>query len=782
MPAAGSWFGPYEVVGLLGAGGMGEVYRARDPRLGRDVALKILASAADVDAVHQRRLLAEARAASALNHPNILTVYDIGTEQGATFIVSELVEGVSLREQMQRGPLPIRELLGLAVQVAEGLAAAHGAGIVHRDLKPENVMVTREGRVKLVDFGVAQVRETTVDPTLTASPQLTRTDTTVLVGTVPYMSPEQARGTAVDFRSDQFSLGLMLYELATGRHAFPRETPVQTLAAIIGDDPRPIGELNPKVPVPLRWMIDRCLAKEPHHRYAATADLALDLQTLRDHLPDVSSAPFAHQAPRDVFDDLKQARRGEEAHAVITSKAAPSVAVLPFVNVSTDPENQFFCDGVAEELINALTRLPGLQVASRTSAFRFRTADSDIQHIGQQLKVGAIVEGSVRRAGNRLRVTALLINVADGYHLWSDRYDREMADVFAIQDDIVSAIVKALAPALLGDAQRALRRPTDNLEAFELYLRGRHYWHQRTPGALQLALKCFERVIALDPGYVLAHAGLADCYAIFRVYGWHPAEAIRARALEAVSRAMALDPTLSEVLYSQALYTLYFERRRVDAATYLKKAMTISPRNALFHVYLGLVLACGNCADEAGACAGIAADLDPLSATIHWLCSGVFSICRRFDRAERAARRSLELEPDVLTGFWHLAAALCGLEQYSEATTAAERVVSLSRAPVFVGTLGYVHGLTGRVDDALRLLAELDDRAERGEYVVPYARLLIHVGLGDMTAIRSDLEVCVNDRSPSLPIKFVCDRTLETYRCDPDIDRLVSALYEEAQS
>ncbi len=312
------------------------------------------------------------------------------------------------------------------------------------------------------------------------------------------------------------------------------------------------------------------------------------------------------------------------------------MAVLPFVNMSTDPESQFFSDGLAEELINALTRLRGLQVASRTSAFRFRGANTDIREIGRELKVRAVVEGSVRRAGNRLRVTAQLINVADGYHLWSDRYDREMADVFAIQDDIVAAIVQALSPALLGDAQHAVRRPPENLEAYELYLKGRHYWHQRSPGALQQAIRCFEEVIALDPEYALAYAGIADCYSIFRVYGWHSAEATRNRALDAVTRAMTLDRTLGEVHYSQSLYTFFFEPKWRAAEAHVRSAIAINPRAAISHAQLAIILACVDRLEESAAEADAARELDPLSPVIHFMCACTFNTARRFDLAARA--------------------------------------------------------------------------------------------------------------------------------------------------
>ncbi len=442
----GTRLGPYEIVSLLGAGGMGEVYKARDPRLARDVAVKVLPESMAGDPSRLRRFEQEARAVAALSHPNIVAIFDVGTgsgtsESGHPYLVTELLDGETLRSLLGRGPLPLPRADEIALQLVAGLAAAHDRGVVHRDLKPENLIVTRDRVVKILDFGLAKASAETRHDHADDVTRPSGTMAGMVMGTAGYMSPEQVRGHAADPRSDIFAVGAILYEMVSGQRAFQGASPADTMSAVLREQPMDLV-LRSGTPPSLARLVRRCLEKDPADRFQTARDLRFAIENVSD------------------------------SHAVSPAQSTAesrSIAVLPFANMSSDADNQFFSDGLAEELINALSRLPGLQVASRTSAFRYRTTDTDIREIGRQLHVGAVLEGSVRRAGNRLRVTAQLINVADGYHLWSERYDREMADVFAIQDEIVEAIVKAIAPALAGDAKKAVRRPTDNLEAYELY-------------------------------------------------------------------------------------------------------------------------------------------------------------------------------------------------------------------------------------------------------------------------------------------------------------------------
>ncbi len=714
--APGTRLGPYEILAVIGAGGMGEVYKARDTRLDRIVAIKQLKGQ------HTARFQQEARAIATLNHAHICQIYDVGPD----YLVLEYVDGSPVR-----GPLGVEEAVRLAIQIAEALDAAHRRGILHRDLKPGNVQVTESG-VKLLDFGLAKLLVPPSDTDVTNSVEGT------VLGTAAYMSPEQAQGKAVDARSDIFSFGAVLYEMLSGTQAFNGGSMVDILSAVVRDEPAPLH-----APEALARIVRRCLHKSCTERFQTMAEV--------------------HAALKQV--------------SLASKETQPSIAVLPFVNRSGDADNEYFSDGLSEDLINALSRMPGLKVASRTSAFRFRGSDLDIRQIARQLDVAKVVEGSVRRAGARLRVTAQLVEAESGYQLWSERYDRQMADVFEIQDEIVASIMKAVVPALLGEAAHAVERPTENTEAYELYLKGRHYWHQRSPSTLRLATKCFEQAIELDPQYALAYAGLADCYGILRVYGWISADNGRPPARAAMTKAVAIAPLLSEVNFSRAFYTFFFERNWRDAGPYFQKAVDINPRSSMAQVYYGIFLAMEGRADEAAAQTILARQLDPLSPLIHTLASTALCALWHFEEGERAALHVLELQPDYLIGLWFRGLAQCGLGRNSQAIDALERAITLSRAPLYVGLLGLAYARAGRRDDAIRLLRELEDRGSRGEYVPAFALLSIHAGLGDVPAIRDTLARLVAEPTPPLIVRVTGGHLLEAFRSDPEIDRLLSELY-----
>ena len=481
---SGSRIGPYEVIAAIGVGGMGEVYRARDTRLGRDVAIKVLPPAFAADPDRLRRFEQEARAIAALNHPHICQIYDIGPAH----LVLEYIEGTS-----PRGPLTAREAVRLGLQIVSALEAAHHHRILHRDLKPANILVTSQGTVKLLDFGLAKL--------MTDEADLTRTMAGAVLGTAPYMSPEQAHGHTLDERSDIFSFGAVLYEMVSGRRAFGGTTALQVLNAVSSDDPPSLQTSDA-----LERIVKRCLQKLPHDRFQTMAEVR---KALDETAPEPNARPTGQR---------------------------PSIAVLPFVNMSADPENEYFSDGLAEEIINALTHVPGLKVIARTSAFAFKGKQQDIRRIAETLGVAHVLEGSVRKAGNRVRVTVQLIGAADGSHLWSERYDREIADVFAIQDEISQAIAGALQITLAATTARA--RPTPNLAAYEAVLKGRHHMLRITPLSFQRANVCFEHALTLDPGYAEPHANLGLNYLLSAMMGLRSSRdsmpLIRAEANEAL--------------------------------------------------------------------------------------------------------------------------------------------------------------------------------------------------------------------------------------------------------
>jgi len=656
MPIApGVRLGPYEIVALLGEGGMGEVYRARDPRLERDVAIKVLPPEFAADSDRLRRFEQEARAASALNHPNILVVHDVGTHEGAPYLVTELLEGESLRAHLERGALPVRSAMGFATQMALGLAAAHEKGIVHRDLKPENLFVTRDGRVKILDFGLAKLLRPAHEAA-EASTVAGATQPGMLMGTVAYMSPEQIRGRQVDHRADIFAFGCVLYEMLSGERPFTGSTAADTLAATLTRDPRPLVDLRPEVPAALELVILRCLEKRPEDRFDTVRDVAFALRAFAQ--PEKSAG--AADRPRP-------------------SHEPPSIAVLPPVNLSADPEQEYFCDGIAEEIINALAHVEGLRVVARTSSFAFKDRAQDIREIGRSLDVSAVLEGSVRKAGDRLRVTAQLINVADGYHLWSERFDRRLEDVFAIQDEIALAIVENLKVTLLaGERASVARGRTYNLEAYDTYLRGRFEWNRMTPEGFARCHELFRDAVRLDPMLAPAYAQLADSMTSPSWWADQPPAEALARAIPLAEQALALDPNLAHGHSVLGHSRAFFERDRAAGERSLRRAVEIAPNDALAQTYLALFLMVKGCGEEAVSRARLALRLDPLSPALHvW--AGTILL---FSGEPVEGRATLEEQVTRTPEFWmphyFLSSALGVGGRWVEARAEAEKAVELS--------------------------------------------------------------------------------------------------------
>ena len=518
---AGTQLGPYKLLLPIGAGGMGEVWKVQDTRLGRVVAIKRL------KAEHTERLKREARAIAALNHPHICTLHDVGPD----YLVMEYVDGT----QLQR-PLPVDEAVRLAIQIADALEEAHSRGVIHRDLKPGNVMVTWKGTAKLLDFGLAKLD----DPS--PSGEFSGFGSTVtapggIVGTVAYMSPEQVQGQAIDARSDIFSFGMVLYEMVSGRHAFPGDTSFEIMSAIVKEDPLPL-----QAPPGLERIIRRCLAKKPAERFQTASEV----------------------------------RRALEKIPVKASKLESSIAVLPFANRSGDKEQEYFSDGLAEEIINALTRIPDLKVTARTSAFAFRGKEQDITKIAEALRVRTVLEGSVRRAGNRIRVTAQLINAEDGYHLWSGRYDREMADIFAIQDEIAQAIATALELRLSAKPAR-IQQHTPTLPAYEALLKGRHHLFKFSPESWARAKECFEQAIALDPLYPQPHTELGLGYLFTATNAISPLRDVAHLARDEAWKALELEPSEEGPHSLLGAVAAAYDYDWKEAAEQFRVAMSVTP-------------------------------------------------------------------------------------------------------------------------------------------------------------------------------------------------------------
>ena len=669
---------------------MGEVYKARDTRLDRTVAIKI-GSPQFVS-----RFEREARAIAALSHPHICALYDIGPD----YLVMEYVEGMPLK-----GPLPADKSLPLALQMAGALAEAHRKGIVHRDLTPSNILVTAAG-IKLLDFGLAKHEPQAASADATAS----LTEVGTVVGTVAYMSPEQAEGKPVDARSDIFSFGLVLYELLSGQKAFSGETALSTMVAILHQEPRPL-EAAPE----LARVVDRCLRKSVTERYQTMADVIAAL---------------------------------EQASAAKGSEPAPSIAVLPFANMSADKENEYFSDGLAEEIINALTQVPGLKVTARTSAFSFRGKDVRIAEIARELGVAHVLEGSVRKAGNRIRVTAQLIKAGDGFHVWSERYDRELIDVFAIQDEISAAIVDQLKVNLTGRGTVPLVKcATTNPAAYEALLEGRHYWHRFTPSGLAKAREYFERAVAIDPGYAPAHVGLADCYCMRASLGGEEPRSVLPSVAEEARRALELDETNAEAHSMLAHFHLLYAYDWSECERHFRRALELAP--ASHHVrfpYAFWYLRGSGRLEEAAAEMDRILDQDPLRASNHYGKAAVLILQRRFGAAVESARRALEIEPNYLLGLIVFAYALACDRRFDEAVTAAERLIQFhGRFPINV--LGEVYAMAGRTEDARRILEQQEARAQQ-TYVSANGIAGLHAHLGDNDAAIEWAQKAIEQRDP----------------------------------
>jgi serine/threonine-protein kinase len=732
--SAGTRLGPYEILSPLGVGGMGEVYRAKDTRLARDVAVKVLPEEFFEGEEKRQRFEREARLLASLTHPNVAAVYSFEEISGRHLLVMELIEGETLRAQLAEGTLPMKKILRIAAQVAEGLAKAHGAGIVHRDLKPENVIVTRDGFAKILDFGLAKVSTTEAGPSgETAAPTLSKmTEPGTVMGTVAYMSPEQALGRPVDFRSDLFSFGSVLYEMVTGRQAFARASAPETMTAIIREEPEPVERAAPGAPVALRWIVERCLAKDADERYGSTRDLARDLARLKDGLSEAVGPAAATLADPGAVH-------------------LPSVAVLPFVNMSADPENEFFADGITEDVIAHLAKIRTLRVISRTSVMAFKRREQGLREIGAALGVGMLVQGSVRRSKNRVRIVAQLVDPRTDEHVWTETYDRDLDDIFAIQTDVALHIAAVLRAELtLDERVRIGRRPTHDLEAYQIYLQGRHHFQEFTKAGSIRGLALFEQAVARDPLFALAYAGIAQSHAegvIGGISGVVPGEAF-ARAQQAVDRALALDEGLAEAhgIRGLILFTRDFDWKGAEAE--FRLALKLSPGSADTYQQLGWLCSAQRRFDESLALMRRARELDPLA-----IRSDFANELMRAGRTQEAlaeAERALALDasyPRLHTVFgW----ACMTLGRKAEGLAALERAVELApESTLFLAQLGQALGMTGSEARARAILAELETLAET-QYVAAYHLAHVHTGLGERDAALDCLERAFEQRSGAI--------------------------------
>ncbi len=657
---SGTKLGDYEVKSLLGSGGMGEVYRARDSRLGRDVAIKVLPSFLSADSDRLRRFEQEARAAAALNHPNILAVFQMGTYEGAPYLVSELLEGETLREQIRRGRLAVCKAVDYGVQITRGLAAAHEKGIVHRDLKPENLFVTKDGRVKILDFGLAKLTQPQSSSEHSALTLTEGTEAGVVMGTVGYMSPEQVRGQGADHRADIFAFGAILYEMLAGKRAFQKPTSPETMTAILNEDPPGISQAVPNLPPALQRVVHRCLEKNPEQRFQSASDLAFALDALSDS-SGYSSSDVARAKPRRgrVF---WETAASVVAIAVIgtavlawrflhsrTADATPihSIAVLPFANASKDPEMDYLGEGISEEITNSLSRLPNLQVMARSVVSRYKSRQDDPQGVGRDLHVDAVLTGRVVEHSNELDVETELVNVETGAQLWGKRYTRSANDASLLQAAITGDVASQLHPQLSTTERDSLAKVgTRDAEAYRLYLKGRRlYFEQAGDEDDKAAAEFFEKAVARDPHYAAAYAGLADTYAMHGYFGNVSGHETFDKARSAAKRALELDSQIPESHSSLALVDFLYFWNFAEAEQEIRQALTLDPNSAYAHqVSCWFNLQMDRMREAIAEC-GKAVELDPLSLLYNDMLGEMYYFNRDYNSAIEQENKTLEIDP-----------------------------------------------------------------------------------------------------------------------------------------
>ena len=713
MLADGTHLGPYRIVTLIGSGGMGEVYRAQDPRLERDVAIKVLRTR---DRVALERFEREARAVAALAHPNTLAVYDVGEDNGIPYLVSELLTGETLRKRLAK-PLSLNDALSIVRQIADALIAVHDKRIVHRDLKPENVFVLPNGTVKLLDFGLARrLPSATGDG---ATPMATTRNS--VIGTMAYMAPERARGLDCDGRADMFALGVMFYEMLAGRRPF-EGTSIDVIAAIVSAEPKPLPS---GVPDALEAIIGRTLEKEPADRFSSVREFVFAL---------------------DMFDKGMQTSQ----RATLTS-TQPSIAVLPFVDLSPLRDHDYFCDGIAEELLNALARVSGLRVASASRSFQFRGRDVDTRSAAAVLDVQTVLEGSIRATGGRLRVSARLVDAAMGHVLWSEQFDRDASDVFAVQDEIARMVVTAVQPRIATTLPSALLRPVTSVsEAYSCYLKGRFHWNKRTERGLTDSINCFTEARAIDPNFARAAAGLADSYSMLGIHHLRAPDEVMPKSRAAAEAAVALDDALPEAHAALGVVRGMYEWERQQAVDEYEQMLQLDSQYAAglqSYAVHGLVPV--GRLDDALDFLRRALAIDPVSLPINGALGFVLTLADRPGEAVDVLRRTLDLEPHGMTHFF-LGNALMALGEPARAIEHLQTAVSVSgNRPDMLAALGYALARSGSPAAARVALSQLTELRHR-RYVSPVGLARVHAGLGETEAALDELDRASEVRATDL--------------------------------
>jgi eukaryotic-like serine/threonine-protein kinase len=820
----GTRLGHYEIAAPLGAGGMGEIYLAQDTRLGRRVALKLLPAHFTADAERLRRFVLEAKAASALNHPNIITIYEVGESDATHFIATEFIEGETLRQRMARARLSVADAVNLAQQIVSALAAAHEAGIVHRDIKPENVMIRRDGYVKVLDFGLAKLIERPKSAADPEAPTLAlKTDPGKVMGTVSYMSPEQARGLEVDARSDLFSLGVVLYEMIGGRLPFTGPTPSDVLAAVLHHEPPPLEMRSGNSYAEVNWIITRLLAKDREERYQTSKSLFGDLKRLKQKLefevelgraaqaaagndrtvtltdglslPSASSSgqTVAPPLPHDPFRtdinvptisntssaeyllmEIRRRRRGILMFLLFVfvllvgvswwawrDKPLESLAVLPFIVATNDPELETLGDNLTARLINQLSQLPNLKVKSLNLVSGYKNAALDIKRIGSDLDAQAILVGRIAKRGTDFVINIELVKARDNTTLWGEQYQHKFAELMLAEQEITGDVAEKLRVALAGRAH-----DQQHLEAQQLSQKARYYWNQRTTEGLQKALDLFQQAQAVDDDYAQAHAGIADCYNLLAIYNALPPRQAFPKAKAAALRALELNGSLAEAHAALGMTAYIYDWDWVTAEQEFKRALVLNPNYASAHQWYATLLFMLGRNDEAVALARRTQALDPLSLIINAHLGRTLYFTEQYDEAVTQLQKTLALDPNFFGARRYLGQVYAEQGRYAEAIAELSQSVTLSGGSALVkAELGHVYAAAGKQAEARQILAELQ-ALTGAQAISPYNLAVIYAGLGDKDQAFAMLQNAYDEKADRLAYLGV-DPRLKPLRNDP---------------
>jgi serine/threonine protein kinase/tetratricopeptide (TPR) repeat protein len=777
----------YRILEQLGAGGMGVVYKAHDSRLDRALALKLLPENMAQQPQALERFHHEARAASALNHPGICTIYDIGEQDGRAFIAMEFIDGETLRNHIHGKALPGEEVLNFGIQIAEALGAAHAEGIIHRDIKPTNIFITKRGNAKVLDFGLAKLIPKGIaggDSDSGREPGESTSIVGIISGTPSYMSPEQVRGDELDARTDIFSLGLVMYEMATGRQAFGGGTGGAIIEAVLTRSPVPVRNINPEIPASLEAIIDKALHKDRDQRYQSATDIVADLELLKR---EIDSGPISREensqpvltsttGPSSSATNPGPSTSTQQTGAVRrprVSKVIGSLAVLPFENVSLDPENEYLSDGIAGSLINNLATVPKLRVMAQSTVFRYKGREIDPQAVGRELNVRAVLTGRVMQSGGALRIGTELVDVATGSQLWGALFDRKPGDIFVIQDEISNEIAAKLRLQLTrAEKKRLSRRHTEDAEAYRLYLQGRHHWNRWTEDGFYKAIGYFQQAVEKDPGYALAYTGVAESFVLLGWNSYLPPKDAFPKGKAAAMIALRLAPDLGEAHTPLAASLWLHDWQWPEAQAEFQHSLKLNPTYPTAnHWYAEYTMTMGRQADSIAKMRN-SQELDPLSLIINVAIGWASYMARRYDEAIEQLLRTVELDPNYPVSYWILGLLYRITGRYDLAITAGEKSVNLSGgSPLMRAALAHTYGKAGRVADARHVLDDLTELA-KVKYVAPHFLAGIHIGLEDNERAMEYLEKSWDERCHWL-IYLHIDPSMDDLRSDPRFQDLL---------